>query len=191
MKPFPRATEVVHDWVRERVEPGSLVVDATAGNGHDTVFLAELVGAEGKVLTFDIQEQAMEETRRRLKTAGLLDRVSLIQAGHETMADHAEPESVQAVMFNLGYLPGSDKARITQTDTTLSALRAAERLLSLGGVITVVAYTGHEGGDGEAESVLAYGRELDPVRFRCIRWDTLNSEKAAPFAVGIQRRSGA
>ncbi len=132
------------------LQPGEVAVDATVGNGHDTLFLAQQVGAQGHVYGFDIQEEALARTRRRLEEAGLRDRVTLLQMGHEHMAE-AVPAAwhgrIGAVMFNLGYLPGgSDRTCITRPQTTVPALEAALRLLRPGGVLTVVAYRGHPGG---------------------------------------------
>ena len=170
---FPRATELAHDWIRKCVHEGETVVDATAGNGHDTIFLARLVGEGGRVLAFDVQAEALESTRAKLENKNLAERVELIQAGHETMAGHAS--LVSAVMFNLGYLPGSDKARITKPETTLTAIKSARQLLNPGGVITIVAYAGHEGGQAEVEEVRAHCQGLDPAEFRAVRFDPLNA----------------
>ncbi|MEM7012036.1 MAG: class I SAM-dependent methyltransferase [Verrucomicrobiota bacterium] len=182
---FPRATEMAQTWIRERVQPGAFVVDATTGNGHDTVFLAELVGRDGKVIAFDIQAEALRSARARLDEVGLIQQVSLIHAGHERMAEFIH--QADAVMFNLGYLPGSDKSVITQAKTTIAALKSALQLLNPGGIVTVVAYPGHEGGSNEAEAVVEWSRGLDPEKLRVARFETLNPTRAAPFAIGIER----
>lgn len=170
---FPRATELAHDWIRSRVQPGDTVIDATAGNGHDTIFLARLVGEEGRVLAFDVQAEALKSTRARLEAENLGDRVLLFLTGHEEMEKHVNFAS--AVMFNLGYLPGSDKARITKPETTLTAIKSAQQLLTPGGVITIVAYAGHDGGQAEVEAVRAHCEGLDPAEFRAVRFDPLNA----------------
>jgi predicted methyltransferase len=153
-----RFTERAHETVRDVIRPGETVVDATVGNGHDTLLLAQTVGAEGMVYGFDVQEEALHATRRRLLEAGIGEgRVRLIQAGHEEMADHVRGP-VGAVMFNLGYLPGGDHARTTRVPTTLCALQQAISLLRRGGVISVVCYRGHPGGMEEAAAVCAWAR---------------------------------
>ncbi|TFE28149.1 class I SAM-dependent methyltransferase [Cohnella luojiensis] len=151
-------------WVKERVKPGDAVVDATAGNGSDTLFLARTVGSGGIVYAFDIQNEALENTRRRLDAAevseaGRLAEVTLVHAGHETMDDAVASDlhgRIAAVMFNLGYLPGASSTVITEPATTLSALDSALRLLRGGGVLTAVVYPGHEGGQVEADAVQAW-----------------------------------
>ncbi|MFT5467281.1 MAG: ubiquinone/menaquinone biosynthesis C-methylase UbiE [Verrucomicrobiales bacterium] len=184
---FPYATEQAQAWIREHVQPGDTVIDATAGNGHDTEFLARLVGADGRVLAFDIQSEALESTRTRLESEGLEERVTLILAGHETMAEHASQAST--VMFNLGYLPGSDRARITKAKTTLTAIESAQQLLEPGGLITIVAYPTHEGGQAETEAVLAHCQGLG-ADFRAIRYDPLNPKGTAVTLFAICRPGG-
>ena len=142
--------------IAEVLTPGAVAVDATVGNGHDTLFLAEQVGARGRVYGFDCQAAAIVSTRKRLAQAKMLDRVNLIQAGHETLQSHLAAEArLLAVMFNLGYLPGSDKQYITRAETTLAALEQACALLAPGGRISLVLYTGHAGGPEEAAAVQA------------------------------------
>ncbi len=144
---------------------GDTAIDATVGNGHDTLFLARAVGEGGTVYGFDIQEAALDTAWRRLQEAGLERRVSLYHAGHEAMAV-VLPASVQGrvkvVMFNLGYLPGGDKQRTTGIATTLAALEQARSLLAPGGAISVLAYTGHPGGREEAEAVKTWAQGLSP-----------------------------
>jgi 16S rRNA C1402 N4-methylase RsmH len=152
-----------HEALSAILHDGDTAIDATVGNGHDTLFLARAVGEGGTVYGFDIQEQALDTAYKRLQDEGLALRVSLYHAGHEAMAV-VLPESargrVRAVMFNLGYLPGGDKARTTAISTTLAALEQARELLAPGGMISVLAYTGHPGGREEAEAVKGWAQSL-------------------------------
>ena len=161
---LPSAVEWAHLVIEERVQASSWVVDATVGNGHDTLFLANLVGPTGLVFGYDIQERALETARQRLDGAGVEEaRCTLLCASHESLTDtlpHEWRGRVQAVMFNLGYLPGADKTVITQTAQTLRAIRSALDWLAVGGVMTVVVYPGHAGGDEEAEAVRRFGASL-------------------------------
>ena len=117
-----------------------LLVDATAGNGYDTAFLARLAGEGGRVVAFDVQRAALDAVRTRLEGEGLLHRADLVLGGHEHMEEALRglfpgavlTEGVSAVSFNLGFLPGSDKRIVTQAETTLEALDAAARLLRAG-----------------------------------------------------------
>lgn len=161
--------EQAHAFIEAVVEQGDTVIDATVGNGHDTLFLARLVGGPGKVFGFDIQQEALDSAWQRLEEAGETAQVSLYHAGHEVMAlviPSGYQSRVKAVMFNLGYLPGSDKMKITRESTTLAALQSALAYLAPGGRISVLAYTGHPGGREEAEAIKAWAANLNSTLFR-------------------------
>ncbi|WP_411845518.1 class I SAM-dependent methyltransferase [Roseibacillus persicicus] len=146
----------ISDQAKEAItrvlEEGDTAIDATMGNGWDTVFLAETVGPSGKVLAFDVQEAALKKTDKRLERAGVRERCQLVHQGHETMGEHVSG-GVGAVMFNLGYLPYADRSVITTEGTTLRALQTAREILRPGGVITIICYRGHPGGQDEARAV--------------------------------------
>lgn len=159
----PRLTELAHQEVAAAIRPGDRVIDATVGNGRDTLFLARRVAPGGRVLGFDIQQQALEGARERLQTAGLDGLVTLLHAGHEQMAERVPVDwagQVTAVMFNLGYLPGGDKTLITAPITTVAALDQALGLLRVGGLISLLLYRGHPGAGAEAEAVTAWLGQL-------------------------------
>jgi predicted methyltransferase len=181
--PLPSAVEWSHRILRERIKPGDWVVDATAGNGHDTEFLATLVGPSGRVFAFDIQAAAIESTRSRLLTVGLLEQVTLFHAGHETMSANLPAEAhgrLAGVMMNLGYLPGQDKACITTASTTLQAIEVALQALTPDGVATIIVYPGHRGGDEEAEQVAAKLSALPADEWQVQHICAVNRRKPAP-----------
>mgnify|MGYP001238696717 CR=1 FL=1 len=157
-----RLTEKVHTILTNHLHEGGQAIDATAGNGYDTLFLAEQVGSSGKVTAIDIQDCAIRSTREKLESAGLIDRVKLVTDDHAIslrkliVNDH---EKVAAITFNLGYLPGSDKSIQTRTESTEEALAASIQLLSPGGYLCVTAYRGHSGGTSEAETVESFMRK--------------------------------
>ena len=99
-------------WAAEIIEKalyaGATAVDATLGNGHDALWLCGLVGETGKIYGFDVQAEAVERSRARLKEAGVEERAQLILDGHQNMGNYIPPESADAVMFNLGWLPGAE-----------------------------------------------------------------------------------
>lgn len=183
---FERQTDRAHRLVRERVRAGDVVVDATVGNGHDTVFLAGLVGETGTVIGFDVQEAALAKTRGRVPVA-LRNAVELHGLGHERMTEVVQTP-VKAVMCNLGYLPGGDKALITQAETTVSALRQALALLAPGGIVTVVVYTGHEGAREEADAVDEWIERIDRQRHRVVANGRREARKGRPYLVAVERR---
>lgn len=148
-------TETVHRILSVALKPGDIAIDATAGNGHDTLFLANAVGPMGLVYAFDVQLPAIETTRRRVQSAGW-ENVRLIQADHADLVTNIPTEyrgQIAAVVFNLGYLPGSDKRFVTQTNTTTRAITQGLQRLKPQGVMTILAYTGHPGGLDEALAV--------------------------------------
>ena len=141
--------------------PGGFAVDATAGNGHDTVFLCHAVGPQGRVLALDIQQKAVDATNMRLQKMGLAKIGRAIKADHAGLADIFEKEGRPcAVMFNLGYLPGGSHAVFTTPQHSLPALDAAWRALLPGGALTVCAYSGGMQGTAERDAVLAWAGAL-------------------------------
>lgn len=161
MKPL---TQIAHELIRREVaelqapaSPSLFAIDATAGNGHDTLFLAELVGPTGRVWAVDIQADAIARTQ--LRVGEWIDRVELHRADHANLKSIVPAEMhgrISIVMFNLGYLPGGEKSMITRTGSTLVALDAASELLGPGGLLSMIAYPGHPGGDQEALAVASW-----------------------------------
>lgn len=155
--------------VSKVVKSGDIVIDATLGNGYDAMFLAGMIGDDGHLFGFDIQPAAITATKQRLAEKGWIKRATLLLQGHETICTQI-PEQyrgiVKAVMFNLGYLPGNDHSVRTHITTTLHALECAHAVLARNGVISVIAYTGHEHGREETEQVKAWARDLESSGYR-------------------------
>lgn len=180
-----KALTFSHLLVGRAAKPGDLAVDATAGNGQDTVFLAGLVGEKGQVFSFDIQDQAIAKTKENLIKNGLLDRVQLVKDGHENITAYVK-DKVSGVMFNLGYLPGSDHQIITRPQTTIEALKKALNLLVPNGLVTLVIYTGHPGGEREWLELEKYLYSLNPLDYQILLYRFLN-KKNSPFLVAIEK----
>lgn len=161
----------------EVLELGSIAVDATTGNGYDTVFLSRQVGSGGQVFGFDVQEEAIKQTELRLNEECTPRNWTLFQTGHENMLA-AVPEEfhgrVNAVMFNLGFLPGSDKSVITKSSTTLQAVAASLEILARGGILCIAIYAGHPGGDEEDIAVREFCSALDYRSYRVIQSEMVN-----------------
>ncbi|MFD0895321.1 class I SAM-dependent methyltransferase [Luteolibacter ambystomatis] len=177
----PRPTELAHRLLEDVLKPGDHVIDATCGNGHDTLFLARCVGDAGRVLAFDVQEAAIHSAKQLLQSKGVDARVAFHCESHAYLAQHTAPASIAAVMFNLGYLPGADHSIITRSSETLLALEAAAHVLRPGGWLCVVCYPGHEGGDDEAAEVGRWMEALAPVGWRVARYGMLGTRRPAPF----------
>lgn len=184
---FANGVKLAQVWLSEVVRPGDHVVDATAGNGYDTLFLAQLVGPTGRVYAFDIQTEALRQTARNLAERDLAGRVELIEAGHEYMETYV-PAGVKAVVFNLGYRPGGDHCLTTQPESTVLALQAAARLLQPGGIITVVVYTGHPGGLAEGQSVDSWAAKLVQNQWDVVAMSFINRRHHSPYLLVVQKR---
>ncbi len=180
------AVLLAQKFLGEILHAGCVAVDATAGNGHDTLFLAGLVGESGKVYAFDVQRAALDNTYRRLREAGLAGRVVLINDGHERM-DRYLPGPVDGFMFNLGYLPGGDHSRLTRPETTLQALELAAGMLKPGGRISVVVYTGHRGAGEESRAVEEMASSLDPGTYGVLKVVFANRSALAPFLILVEK----
>lgn len=176
-------------WAQELLEgalyDGAVAVDGTMGGGGDALFLCERVGDAGKVYTFDVQPDALVRTRGKLEEAGLIDRATLICAGHERIAEFVR-QPVDAAMFNLGWLPGGDKAFTTRVATTLTALDACLSLLKPRGLITVCAYPGHPEGEAELRAVRDWAIAL-PDDYQAMVRAFLNPARPAPALFAVQR----
>lgn len=156
-----RITERAQGLAGEVLRPGDIAVDATAGKGRDTAFLARAVGPSGRVHAFDIQEEALAATRSLLTLAGLAERTRFHHRSHAELSSALPADElgrVGAVIFNLGYLPGGNPSVITQPASTARALEDAYAALRPGGRIVCVAYTGHPGGVEESDVVLVFAR---------------------------------
>ena len=176
-----RPLEMAHDFLAEVVTKEDVAVDATMGNGHDTLFLAKIAK---QVYAFDIQEQALLKTQERLAQAGL-DNAQLILQGHETL-DQFVTEA-KAGIFNLGYLPSADKCLITKPHTTIEALTKLCNLLVKGGRIAIMIYYGHEGGELEKDAVLDFVSQLNQQEYTAAIYRTLNQINNPPFLVMIDK----
>lgn len=177
------------ELIAKTLSEGDVAIDATLGNGYDTLFLAQAVGATGTIYGFDVQELALDVTRLRLEEAGLLERVRLLQLGHERMEEVVlDVGEVKAVMFNLGYLPRSDKSIITSPKTTLPALEAAFSLLAPGGLISIVIYLAHPGGEEESNAVLSWAKAIPITEAKVLWYQFLNPRRPPPTLVVIEKR---
>lgn len=177
----PRPTALAQQLLREILREGDLVIDATAGNGHDTLFLADCVGPNGRVLAFDVQAAAIASARAKVEQAGFAGRVEFFQESHLHMESHAAQNSVAAIMFNLGYLPGDDHALTTESATTLFALEAAALLLKPGGALSAVCYPGHPSGAVEAGAVETWMASQAAKGWRVAKYAAIATRRPAPF----------
>ncbi|EMC04332.1 tRNA (mnm(5)s(2)U34)-methyltransferase [Streptococcus mutans] len=177
-----RPIELSHDFLSQVLDKNSIAIDATMGNGNDTVFLTHLAK---KVYAFDVQKQALIKTREKLEQLNIKN-VQLILDGHQTINKYVT-EPIRAAIFNLGYLPSADKSVITQPATTLTAIKKILERLEIGGRLAIMVYYGHEGGDKEKDAVLNFVKELDQQHFTVMLYQPLNQINTPPFLVMIEK----
>ncbi|AJS59724.1 tRNA (mnm(5)s(2)U34)-methyltransferase [Paenibacillus sp. IHBB 10380] len=191
---FLSVLSFAHKLVSERITSGDVVVDATIGTGTDTLFLSRSVGPRGHVFGFDIQQEALVLTQQRLDhNAHMpLSPVTLFAQSHADMNIAISTQHhghLAAVMFNLGYLPSgtSDKQIITMADSSIMALDAALSLLKPGGIITVVLYPGHPGGEQEADAVTAWASYIEQSVAQSIIYRQLQRSDA-PYVIALEKK---
>lgn len=178
-----------HQILKESVLKGDTVIDATVGNGHDTVLLASLVDTTGKVYGFDIQKEGIATTKQKLILTRLLEQTELIHDGHENIEKYiTEPEEITAAVFNLGYLPKGDKKIITKPDSTISALKQTMNILKKGGIITVMVYYGHDGGLEEKNEVHNFVRSLPQNAYNVLEYKYINQVNNPPYLYVIEKK---
>lgn len=185
MKRRTPITQYCHERIKQMIREPLLCIDATAGTGKDTAFLATLVGEKGRVISMDIQEMAIEQTKKRLAKEQLSDRVKVVLDSHAHMDRYANEGSVSLIMFNLGYLPGGDHNLSTKAETTIEALEKGLTLLREGGMISLLIYSGGDSGFEEKNQVLAWLRELPDDKYTVLVEAFYNKPNNPPLPVYI------
>lgn len=181
-----RVLQYAQQLLKDNIKEGDTVVDATAGNGHDTLFLAQLVGDEGQVYAFDVQKEAVDATLLRLLDHGLEHRALVLNKGHEEVMQYVH-KPVAAAIFNLGYLPGSNHDIITRPNTTIQAIENILKLLKVGGLIVLVIYHGHPGGKEERDKVIDYVSQLPQKYVHVLKYAFLNQQNDPPFVIALEK----
>ena len=185
--PLLPALAFARQLIEGRLKNGGRALDGTAGNGRDTLFLAQLAGGSGKVWAFDIQAQALSNTAGLLRENGVEGQVELIAANHADLADYVR-EPLDAAMFNFGYLPGGDKTVTTKADSSVRAMQAAAALLAEGGLLTAVVYSGHPTGRAEAAAIEQWAAALPQEQYQVLHYRFTNQRNHPPQLLAIEKR---
>lgn len=163
------------------------MIDATMGNGYDTLWLCNLVGENGVVYAFDVQKEAVDATERRLKENGVFERARLYHKGHENIGLTVRC-LLDAAVFNLGWLPGFEKSVKTTKETTIPAVNQALSMLKDGGILTICVYPGHEEGEEELECLLEWAEKLNEKLYDCVVFRYANISKKPPVLIAVTKR---
>ena len=172
---------LVHEFLRQHVKAGAFCIDATAGKGRDTALLCRLAGPTGRVLAFDIQQEAVDQTRTLLEREGLTAEVIL--DSHANMERYAQPGAVDCVVFNFGRLPGGDPRIFTRAESSMAAIGAGLRLLRPGGGMAIALYYGGENGYEERDAVLEYLKTVDDRAYTVLCCDWANRRGEPPMPI--------
>jgi len=184
-----KAVEMAQLLLADKLPHIRSAVDATAGNGRDTLFLAKMTAPAAKIWAFDIQTAALANTHKLLTENGLEAKVQLVNDSHSRILSHVRAP-LDIVMYNLGYLPGGDRTLATDRATTIASLTQVMPSLALGGLISVVAYPGYPAGRIEHEAVRAFLGNLPQTEFTVGCWSMLNQRNDPPLLYIIQRIRG-
>ncbi len=179
---------LAHAFMEHYVKEGDHCIDATAGRGHDTAFLCRLVGENGRVTAFDIQEEALQSTERLLCENKLRERAELILDSHANMEQYATPGSIACIAFNFGYLPGGDHQICTRAESSIPAIEAGLRLLKAGGVMSLCIYYGGDSGFDEKNALLEYLKTIDSKTYTVLITEFANRPNNPPIPVFILKR---
>lgn len=179
------ALNIIHKIIAGKVQPGDICIDATAGRGNDTLFLAGLVGESGHVTAFDIQQDAVDSTRALLEEHGMSDRADVLLKSHSEMDEVCREGTVSCITFNFGWLPKGDHNIFTNKSTSIPAIEKGLKLLKSGGLMTLIIYYGRETGFEERDALLEYLPTIDNSKYTVIEMPFVNRTNCPPIPIII------
>ncbi|MGE8206260.1 class I SAM-dependent methyltransferase [Heyndrickxia sp. NPDC080065] len=183
--------DFAHTLLKEAINVNDIVIDATVGNGYDTAFLSHLVGSEGLVYGFDIQNEAILSAKKYLEEKNLTTNVVLFNKGHETIMNSIPMKhygKISGAIFNLGYLPGGNKHIVTQANTTILAIKQLLEIIKPEGIIVLVIYHGHPEGAIERDAVINFVESIDQKKAHVLKYQFINQRNNPPFIIAIEKR---
>ncbi len=178
---------LAHKFIREQVPVGGFCIDATAGRGRDTILLCQLVGDSGTVFSFDIQEDAINQTTKIVNEHGFSDIAHIIRDSHSNMENYAKELSVDCIVFNFGWLPGGNHSIFTTATTSIPAIESGLKLLKNGGVMSLCIYYGGESGYEERDALLEYLSKIDNKKYTVVVNTFHNRTGDPPIFVSIYK----
>ncbi|WP_066497040.1 tRNA (mnm(5)s(2)U34)-methyltransferase [Abyssisolibacter fermentans] len=187
MEQFNNAITIAKNIMQTYVKAGQTVVDTTMGNGNDTKLLASLIQNDGKVYAFDIQLEAIENTKKLLEDNSLLDRTILINDSHSKIDEYIK-ENIDFAVFNLGYLPTGDHKVITKPDSTILALEQCLNKLNKNGIVLITMYYSHDGGLEEKIAIEDFLKSLSQKKYNVAQLNFINQVNNPPILCIIEKR---
>lgn len=185
---FQSHLDLAHSYWKAHLKPLCHVIDATCGNGHDSLFLANHLNG-GSLYCIDIQKTAIDSTKSLLEKnlpTSQLDSIYFFNQSHETFP--SEIPCCDLIIYNLGYLPGGDKNQTTDTSSTIKSFKNALQLLKPQGLISITCYPGHAEGALEQEALLNTVRLLSPQDY-LVCHHIFENRKAAPSLLLVFKKT--
>ena len=179
------ALGIVHKILKMHIKPGDFCIDATAGNGHDSVYLCELTGKEGKLLAMDIQQSAVDSTAANLAEHGFSGMSTVVCTSHSDIDKYAEPNSADCIVFNFGWLPGGSHDVFTRAETSIPAIKKSLDILKPGGLLSLCVYYGRNNGYSERDTIMEFVSSLPGAQYNVMKCDFLNRFNDPPFPIFI------
>lgn len=176
-----------HQIMSLYLKPGMTVVDATLGNGHDAVFALKAIGNSGWLHGYDVQGQAIAQAKKRLESEGLT-KYSFYNRSHDHLLETFAPESVDMVIYNLGYLPNFDKTITTMLESTSKSILQALEIIKKTGLVFITSYRGHEEGQNESDWLDAFTSELDRKAYHVMQIKYANQGHDTPYLTIIEKK---
>ncbi len=177
-------TTLAKNFIKENLKEGDIAIDATMGRGNDTLFLREIVGDNGFVYAFDIQEEALEATKNRLIENNLYNNVELILDGHQNIDKYINKQ-IDCAVFNFGYLPRGNHNISTKANTSIIAIEKCLKILKVKGVISLCVYQGGDTGFEEKDAILDFVKNLDYNKYTVIVSEFFNRPNYPPIHIKI------
>jgi SAM-dependent methyltransferase len=183
---FHSHLDLAHQFWARILSPDAWAIDATCGNGQDTLKLAKLCAG---VIGIDVQEEALAKTKELIYQENTLNApISLFCQSHATFPDIAYTKPIQLIVYNLGYLPGGNKTKTTEVGSTLQSVEAALQLLQPQGAISITCYPGHAEGALEESALLQLCARLAPSLW-CVTFHRFLNRKLSPSLLLIQKNN--
>ncbi len=172
-------------YVRRQIdlfaESNTNIIDATCGNGNDSLYLASKYPSS-KIVGFDIQEQAINNS---IEKCSAHTNTKFVLDSHANV-DKYVTDNVSLAIFNLGYLPRADRNITTKADSTILCIEKILKMLNPGGAIILTMYRG-ETNVLETAEVLKFVKTINKDFYIVSMYDLINLN-GNPFNVIIERK---